>query len=75
MYNMQMLLHRLQIYTDFFWVLLFPELEEYLELLLLVTVLSNDIYYKKVLIENLIGNFAQLKKDRDKKNKEKEKEK
>ena len=51
------------------------EVEEYLELLLLVTVLSNDIYYKKVLIENLIGNFAQLKKDRDKKNKEKEKEK
>ena len=49
------------------------EVEEYLELLLLVTVLSNDIYYKKVLIENLIGNFAQLKKDRDKKNKEKEK--
>lgn len=45
------------------------EVEEYLELLLLVTVLSNDIYYKKVLIENLIGNFAQLKKDRDKKNK------
>ena len=41
----------------------------------LLTVLSNDIYYKKVLIENLIGNFAQLKKDRDKKNKEKEKEK
>ena len=51
------------------------EVEEYLELLLLVTVLSNDIYYKKVLIENLIGNFAQLKKDRDKKNKEKDKEK
>lgn len=51
------------------------EVEEYLELLLLVTVLSNDIYYKKVLIENLIGNFAQLKKDRDKKNKEKKKEK
>ena len=51
------------------------EVEEYLELLLLVTVLSNDIYYKKVLIENLIGNFAQLKKDRNKKNKEKEKEK
>lgn len=51
------------------------EVEEYLELLLLVTVLSNDIYYKKVLIENLIGNFAQLKKDRDKKNKENEKEK
>lgn len=51
------------------------EVEEYLELLLLVTVLSNDIYYKKVLIENLIGNFAQLKKDRDKKNKKKEKEK
>ena len=51
------------------------EVEEYLELLLLVTVLSNDIYHKKVLIENLIGNFAQLKKDRDKKNKEKEKEK
>jgi len=51
------------------------EVEEYFELLLLVTVLSNDIYYKKVLIENLIGNFAQLKKDRDKKNKEKEKEK
>lgn len=51
------------------------EVEEYLELLLLVTVLSNDIYYKKVLIENLIGNFAQLKKNRDKKNKEKEKEK
>lgn len=51
------------------------EVEEYLELLLLVTVLSNDIYYKKVLIENLIGNFAQLKKDIDKKNKEKEKEK
>lgn len=51
------------------------EVEEYLELLLLVTVLSNDIYYKKVLIENLIGNFAQLKKNRDKKNKEKDKEK
>lgn len=51
------------------------EVEEYLELLLLVTVLSNDIYYKKVLIENLIGNCAQLKKDRDKKNKEKDKEK
>lgn len=50
----------------------FPdEIEDYLELFLLITVISNDIYYKKVLIENLIGNYAQLNKD--KKNKEKDK--
>ena len=47
------------------------EIEDYLELFLLITVISNDIYYKKVLIENLIGNYAQLNKD--KKNKEKDK--
>ncbi len=51
------------------------EVEEYLELLLLVTVLSNDIYYKKVLIENLIGNFAQLKKTEIKRIRKRKKEK